>query len=91
MAAVNGDIQQRFAYEPYGEDQELDSDFTAYSGVDLKWTVRFTGQELDLGTGLQLCRNRYLQQSLGKWISSPLKNPHLPAILQQDFPIAKDG
>ena len=64
-----GDVLQRFAYQPYGDSEERDPDFTAYSGSDLEWTVRFTGREIDLCTGLQLNRSRYLHMQLGCWIT----------------------
>lgn len=71
---TSGDVQERFAYQPYGESDELYPDFTAYFGTDLSWTVRFTGRELDLATGLQLNRNRYLHSQLGQWITTdPLR------------------
>lgn len=69
VADASGDVQERFAYQPYGESKELDPDFTAYSGSDFEWNVRFTGRGLDLATGLQINRNRYLHQQLGCWIS----------------------
>ncbi len=69
LANTAGNAQRRFAYLPYGEGESLDPDFTPYSDSDLEWTVRFTGRELDLGTGLQLSRNRYLHLLLGCWIT----------------------
>ncbi|WP_409994657.1 RHS repeat-associated core domain-containing protein [Blastopirellula marina] len=62
-----GDAQERFAYQPYGESLELDLDFTAYYGSDLAWSVRLTGRKVDLDTGLQINRNRYLHLQLGCW------------------------
>ncbi len=69
LTDTSGDVQTRFAYLPYGDSQELNPDFTTYSGSDLEWSVRFTGRELDLSTGLQINRNRYLHPQLGAWIS----------------------
>ncbi len=69
LSNISGGIQQRIAYQPYGESLELDADFTSYSGSDLEWTVRFTGRELDLTIGLQVNRNRYLHLQLGRWIT----------------------
>ncbi|MBI1249343.1 hypothetical protein GC197_16050, partial [bacterium] len=69
LADASGDVQERFAYQPYGESEELDPDFTTYSGSNLDWTVRFTGRELDLNTRLQINRNRYLHLQLGCWIT----------------------
>ena len=64
-----GTIKQRFAYQPYGEPEELNPNFTTYTGTDYNWNYRFTGRELDLNTGLQLNRNRYYHQQLGRWVN----------------------
>lgn len=69
LADTAGDVQERFAYQAYGESLELDPDFTSYSGSDLEWITRFTGQELDLETGLQINRNRYLHPQFGAWLT----------------------
>jgi len=69
LTEVTGEVQERFAYQPYGESLELEADFTAYSGSPSKWTVRFTGRELDLVTGFQVNRKRYLHLQLGCWIT----------------------
>ncbi|PHS02287.1 MAG: hypothetical protein COA78_21630 [Blastopirellula sp.] len=69
LSDTSGSIKERFAYSPYGESLELDPDFSAYTGTDYKWQTRFTGRELDLDTGLNLHRNRYLHLQLGNWIS----------------------
>ena len=63
---VNG---YRFAYQPYGQSQELNPDYSNYSGADYEWENRFTGRELDLESGLQINRNRYLHQQLGRWLT----------------------
>jgi RHS repeat-associated protein len=64
-----GSVEQRFAYQAYGQSESLNADFTAYSGTDHAWEYRYTGRELDLNTGLQLNRNRYLHLQLGRWCS----------------------
>src|SRR5690606_1237021 len=69
LVDTTGNVQKRFAYLPYGDCLELDPDFTPYSGSNLEWSVRFTGRELDLKTGLQIARTRYLHILLGCWIS----------------------
>ena len=72
VVAITGDtgtVKERFAYQPYGESVELDPDFSTYSGVDYDWEYRFTGRELDLETGLQVNRNRYLHLELSRWAS----------------------
>jgi len=62
-------VVERFAYQAYGESEALDPDYTTYSGTDYGWTYRFTGRELDLETGLQINRMRYLHLQLGRWIT----------------------
>jgi len=69
LSNIAGNVQQRFAYQAFGESLELNANFTPYSGSNLNWTVRFTGRELDLTTGLQINRNRYLHLPLGCWIT----------------------
>ncbi len=64
-----GAVKERFAYQPYGESQQLNPDFTSYSGTDYEWEYRFTGRELDLESMLQINRNRYLHQQLGRWVT----------------------
>ena len=64
----DGDIVQRFAYQAYGQSEELNPDYTSYSGTNYSWGYRFTGRELDLETGLQLNRMRYLHLQLGRWV-----------------------
>src|SRR5690606_38588554 len=69
LTDATGAVKERFAYQPYGQSEELNPNFTSYSGTDYQWTYRFTGRELDLESGLQLNRHRYLHQQLGRWIS----------------------
>jgi RHS repeat-associated protein len=63
----SGVVQERFAYQPYGESEPLDPDFSPYSGTDFNWETRFTGRELDLESNLQINRRRYLHFQLGEW------------------------
>lgn len=65
----DGDVVERFAYQPYGQSEALNPDYTAYNGTDYQWVYRFTGRELDLETGLQINRMRYLHLQLGRWIT----------------------
>ena len=64
-----GAVKQRFAYQPYGESEELNPDFTTYTGTNYEWEYRFTGRELDLEAGLQLNRNRFYHARLGRWVN----------------------
>ncbi len=56
-----GALQERFAYQPYGESQQLNPDYTSYSGTDYEWEYRFTGRELDLESMLQINRERCIR------------------------------
>ncbi|MBL9162276.1 MAG: hypothetical protein JNL18_06070 [Planctomycetaceae bacterium] len=69
LASNTGVVQERFAYQPYGQSDPLDPDFTPYSGTDFNWEYRFTGRELDLESELQMNRNRYLHLQLGRWVT----------------------
>lgn len=63
-------IEERFVYDPYGVSREVNPNYSApYAGPDYWWETRFTGRELDIATGLQLNRNRYLHLQLGVWAS----------------------
>ena len=70
MTDDTGAVKQRYAYQPYGESEELNPDFTSYTGTNYEWEYRFTGRELDLETGLQLNRETgiYASARLGRWI-----------------------
>jgi RHS repeat-associated protein len=67
LADVDGDIQQRFAYHPYGASIVLADDFTSTTDA-YEWEHRFTGREHDLETGLDYFRNRYWHAILGVFI-----------------------
>ena len=69
LTSNTGAVQERFAYQPYGQSESLDPDFSTYTGTDLNWEYRFTGRELDFESGLQINRNRYLHLQLGRWIT----------------------
>jgi RHS repeat-associated protein len=65
----DGDVVERFAYQPYGESEALNPDYSTYSGTNYNWDYLFTGRELDAETGLQINRMRYLHHQLGRWIT----------------------
>ena len=75
-----GDVKERFAYQPYGQSEALNEDFTLYSDTDYEWEYRFTGRELDLESGLQINRYRYLHLQLGRWVN---RDPVFPYDRQQ--------
>jgi RHS repeat-associated protein len=69
LTNTSGAVQERFAYQPYGQSEALNPNFSAYSGTDYEWESRFTGRQLDLDTRLQINRMRYLHLQLGRWVS----------------------
>ena len=65
----SGAVQERFQYDPYGNSTVLNPDFTFDSATDFDWEYRFTGQRLDLDTGLQYSRYRYYHAGLGRFLN----------------------
>ncbi|MCA9232782.1 MAG: RHS repeat-associated core domain-containing protein, partial [Planctomycetales bacterium] len=66
-----GTVVERYAYTPYGEATVLDADFSADAdGVsDIANEYLYTGRRRDPETGLQLNRNRFYHQQLGRWVN----------------------
>ena len=62
-------VQERYFYTPYGVAVFLTPDFEIVDSSSFDWTYLFTGRPLDLNTGLQDNRNRYLHPPLGCWIT----------------------
>ncbi|RCS51932.1 hypothetical protein DTL42_09690 [Bremerella cremea] len=69
LLSASGATLTRFAYQPYGQSEALNADFTSYSGTDHDWVHRFTGRELDRTTQLYDFRNRYYHSRLGVFLS----------------------
>ena len=65
------DVVERYAYTPYGETTVLNPDFSAAAGnvSAISNELLYTGRRLDPETGLQLNRNRFYHQQLGRWVS----------------------
>jgi len=68
---TNGNVLERYAYDPYGKVTYLDADFaelaqqqSAYSNTTL-----YTGRELDPATGLYYYRARYYHPHLGRFLT----------------------
>jgi RHS repeat-associated protein len=79
----DGIVVRRYDYAPFGEDLKLAGGRTVaqkYSGSDaeLKDTVRFTGKERDIETGLDYFGARYLSSAQGRFTS-----PDAPLMDQQ--------
>ncbi|MBI1248152.1 RHS repeat-associated core domain-containing protein [bacterium] len=62
-----GIVQERFTYQPYGESQGLNPDFTSYSGSELNWEVRYTGRSVEFGSHFLCFRNRLYISKLGSF------------------------
>jgi RHS repeat-associated protein len=69
LSSTGGGVQERYTYTPYGVSQVLGIDFVPHDPSNYDWEYRYTGRELDLDTGLQINRRRYLHHQLGRWIS----------------------
>ncbi|RCS51938.1 hypothetical protein DTL42_09720 [Bremerella cremea] len=83
VADAVGGVPERFAYKPYGESEKLNPDFSPRMGSNLAWSVLYTGRELDLATGLQINRNRYLNLQLECWITrDPIGYADRPSLNQ---------
>ncbi|MDR2439089.1 MAG: RHS repeat-associated core domain-containing protein [Planctomycetaceae bacterium] len=65
---VNGDIQERYIYDTFGRRNIFDEDFTEKIDTEFNWNRSFTGQILDIETGLILYRNRYYHTGLGRFV-----------------------
>jgi len=65
-----GSVQERFSYTAYGESTVLNADRTVKGGGSgYAWEHRYIGRILDPTSGLQLNRNRYFHQQIGRWCS----------------------
>ena len=75
LANSSGTIVERFRYEAHGRSTALTADFASRTlgpngdGSQYAWEYRYTGRELDLGTGLYYFRARYYHADLGRFIS----------------------
>ncbi|WP_425395007.1 RHS repeat-associated core domain-containing protein [Aeoliella sp.] len=64
-----GEVQERYAYTPYGVVEYLNDDFTVKSTGFISNEFLYTGRRLDPETGLQYSRYRYYHAQLGRWIN----------------------
>ena len=65
-----GDVEERYAYTPYGEVTILDSSFlNPRSSSLISNEYMYTGRRRDPETGLQLNRERYYHSGLGRWVN----------------------
>jgi RHS repeat-associated protein len=66
---ASGNIQERYAYDAFGKHNVFDTNFTVKNGTEFNWNRAFTGQVLDIETGLMLYRNRYYHVELGRFVN----------------------
>jgi RHS repeat-associated protein len=64
-----GDIQERYTYDAFGKRNVFDATFTAKIDTEFNWNRTFTGQVLDIETGLMLYRNRFYNTEFGRFIT----------------------
>lgn len=69
-----GTVVERMKYDAFGKITWLDRDFDLKNDSGFEWNRTFTGQVLDIETGLMLYRNRFYHPSLGIFVSrDPIK------------------
>ncbi len=63
-------IVERYSYTPYGEATVLDASFSPVAANSVFGNeLLYTGRRVDPATGLQLNRNRFYHQQLGRWVN----------------------
>jgi RHS repeat-associated protein len=66
---ISGNIQERYTYDAFGKRNVFNENFTAKAGTTFDWNRAFTGQVLDIETGIMLYRSRYYHIQLGRFVS----------------------
>jgi RHS repeat-associated protein len=69
LCDTSGTVQERYAYDAFGKRNVFDADFTLKNVSDYNWSRAFTGQVLDVETGLMVYRNRFYHTGLGRFLS----------------------
>ncbi|MFV0444407.1 MAG: RHS repeat domain-containing protein, partial [Planctomycetaceae bacterium] len=65
---ASGDVQERYAYQPYGQLLFLDPAFVAKSNSSFDWETFFSGYRWNPTTQLYVVRYRVLNSALGTWV-----------------------
>jgi len=69
LVETDGDVIERYVYDPYGKRTILDGTWTELSWANSKKNeILFTGHRLDNESGLYCCGERYYHPTLGGWI-----------------------
>jgi RHS repeat-associated protein len=69
LANASGTVVERLKYDAFGKITWLNATFSIKNSSDYGWNRVFTGQVLDIETGLLLYRNRYYHTGLGRFVS----------------------
>ncbi len=73
-----GAIQERYAYEAFGATLYMTPTFGTRTSSSFGWETTFCSYRLDAETGFYQVRYRYLQPTLGRWLSrDPLVNAEI--------------
>ncbi|MDR1884288.1 MAG: hypothetical protein LBR26_16135 [Prevotella sp.] len=67
---VNGNVIERMRYDAFGKIAWLDVNFSTKNCSDSNWNRTFTGQVLDMETGLMLYRMRYYYAEFGRFVNN---------------------
>lgn len=68
LVDLSGNVQERYAYEPYGGPTVLDAGFALRAGGSLNgWKYLHQGGRFEFTIGLYHFRNRDLSPTLGRW------------------------
>jgi RHS repeat-associated protein len=68
LTNISGAVQERYTYTSFGKLNVFDAAFTPKSASTYNLTRTFTGQALDVETGLMLYRNRVYHPMLGRFL-----------------------
>jgi RHS repeat-associated protein len=84
--AADGDVEERYHYDPYGKVTFLDEDFEELVSQASQFDncVLFAGYIYDKATGLYCARYRYYEPPLGRWLTRDPFNQNMPGGGYQD-------
>jgi RHS repeat-associated protein len=68
LVDVNGNVVERYAYDPYGLPLVLNPDFSQRGSSAVNWVYLFQGGRLDPATGQYLFFRRDYSPTLGRWL-----------------------
>jgi RHS repeat-associated protein len=68
LVDTSGNVQERYAYDPYGKASVLDPSWNARTSSLFSWLYLYQGGRYDSTSGLYNFRNRDLSPTLGRWL-----------------------